>query len=107
MPFTPDATRTMTKADLVERVYDNVGFSKKEAADVVEAVFDTMKEALEQGEKIKLSGFGNFVIREKAARRGRNPQTNESITISPRRVLTFKPSQVLRAALNEAWDIVE
>ncbi|MCB9759152.1 MAG: integration host factor subunit alpha [Alphaproteobacteria bacterium] len=95
----------MTKADLVERVYDNVGFSKKEATEVVETVFDTMKEVLSRGEKIKLSGFGNFVVREKAARKGRNPQTNETIMISSRRVLTFKPSQVLKSALNDAIDV--
>ena len=95
----------MTKADLVERVYDNVGFSKKEATEVVETVFDTMKEVLSRGEKIKLSGFGNFVVREKAARKGRNPQTNETIMIRSRRVLTFKPSQVLTSALNDAIDV--
>lgn len=102
MPHTPDATRTMTKADMVERVYDHVGFSKKDASDIVEAVFDVMKDALERGEKVKLSGFGNFEVRQKSARRGRNPQTDEAIVIDARRVLTFKPSQVLRTALNEA-----
>jgi integration host factor subunit alpha len=102
MPSTPEAKWTMTKADLVERVYENVGFSKKEAAEVVDDVFETIKSALTEGEKIKISGFGNFVVREKAARRGRNPQTNKAIVISARRVLTFKPSQVLKAALNEA-----
>lgn len=91
----------MTKADLVERIYENVGFSKKEASEIVETVFEEMKVALETGDKIKISGFGNFVVREKAARKGRNPQTNETIVISARRVLTFKPSQVLKAALNE------
>ena len=104
MPHTPAATRTMTKADLVERVYENIGFSKKEASELVESVFESMKQALEDGEKIKISGFGNFVVREKAARKGRNPQTNETIIISARRVLTFKPSQVLKAALNEGLD---
>lgn len=91
----------MTKADIIEHVYDKIGgFSKKEAADVVETVFDTMKETLELGEKIKVSGFGNFVVRDKKARVGRNPQTGQEITISERRVLTFKPSQVLKNALN-------
>ena len=85
----------MTKADIVENVYEKVGgFSKKEAAEIVETVFDTIKETLERGEKIKISGFGNFVVRQKNERIGRNPQTNEPITISARRVLTFKPSQV-------------
>ena len=91
----------MTKADIVETVYEKVGgFSKKEAADLVEVVFDSIKSTLERGEKIKISGFGNFVVRDKNARTGRNPQTGEEITISARRVLTFKPSQVLKSSLN-------
>ena len=91
----------MTKADIVENVYEKVGgFSKKEAAEIVETVFDTIKETLERGEKIKISGFGNFVVRDKNSRVGRNPQTGKEITISARRVLTFKPSQVLKNALN-------
>src|SRR3954466_12347999 len=91
----------MTKADIIENVYEKVGgFSKKEAAEIVEVVFDLIKETLEAGEKIKISGFGNFVVRDKNSRIGRNPQTGEEITISARRVLTFKPSQVLKNALN-------
>jgi integration host factor subunit alpha len=91
----------MTKADIVDRVCEQVGgFSKKEAADLVDQVFDTMKAVLETGEKIKISGFGNFVVREKKPRPGRNPQTGQEITIEARRVLTFKPSNVLKAALN-------
>lgn len=90
----------MTKADIIERVYERVGFSKKESAEIVELVFDTIKETLERGEKIKISGFGNFVVREKNSRIGRNPQTGEEIEISARRVLTFRPSQVLKNALN-------
>src|SRR5579872_2321888 len=94
--------RTMTKADIIENVYEKVGgYSKKEAAEIVDAVFDTLKKTLEKGEKIKLSGFGNFVVRDKNSRVGRNPQTGEEITISARRVLTFKPSQVLKSALND------
>jgi integration host factor subunit alpha len=77
-----------------------VGFSKKEAAEIVEMVFDTIKETLEHGEKIKISGFGNFIVRDKKSRVGRNPQTGEEIEISARRVLTFRPSQVLKNALN-------
>lgn len=91
---------TLTKAELVESVYEKIGFSKKEAADIVEMIFDTMKETLEKGEKIKISGFGNFVIRQKRPRIGRNPQTGEEIEITARKVLTFKPSQILKAALN-------
>ena len=97
-----DIVRSMTKADIVENVYEKVGgFSKKEAAEIVETVFDTIKETLERGEKIKISGFGNFVVRDKNARAGRNPQTGQEITISARRVLTFKPSQVLKNVLND------
>ena len=94
----------MTKADIIEAVYEQIGFSKKEAAEVVELVFDTMKDTLSEGEKIKISGFGNFVVRDKKARVGRNPQTGDPLTIEARRVLTFKPSQVLKDALNEASD---
>jgi integration host factor subunit alpha len=90
----------MTKADLVENVYVKTGFSKKESADIVEMVFDLIKETLESGEKIKIAGFGNFVVKDKSTRRGRNPQTGEEIKISSRRILTFKPSQVLKASIN-------
>jgi len=90
----------MTKVEIIQNVYDRLGFSKKDAAQIVESVFDIMKERLEKGEKIKISGFGNFVVKEKKARRGRNPQTGTEIEISPRKVLTFKSSQVLRKALN-------
>ena len=95
----------MTKADIIEAVYEKLGtHSKKESADIVETVFETMKETLGGGEKIKISGFGNFIVRHKKARVGRNPQTGQEITISERRVLTFKPSQVLKTALNERED---
>ena len=91
----------MTKADIVETVYEKVGgFSKREAIDIVEAVFETVKATLEKGEKLKISGFGNFIIRDKKERVGRNPQTGKEITISARRVLIFKPSLVLNKALN-------
>jgi integration host factor subunit alpha len=91
---------TMTKADIVERVYQKLGFSKKEASELVELVFNTLKTKLENGEKVKISGFGNFIVREKKQRVGRNPQTGDQITISARRVLIFRPSQVLKAILN-------
>ncbi|MGK0358338.1 MAG: integration host factor subunit alpha [Bradymonadia bacterium] len=91
----------MTKADIIERVYENLGgLSKKESAEIVEMVFETIKSTLERGEKIKISGFGNFVVRQKKERTGRNPQTGEEIKIAPRKVLTFKPSQVLKNAIN-------
>jgi integration host factor subunit alpha len=86
----------MTKADLVELIYERVGSSKKEAGDVVEAVFGIIKESLCRGEKVKISGFGSFAVNRKRARRGRNPQTGVSITIDSRTVLSFKPSQVLK-----------
>src|SRR6266511_1606555 len=80
-------SETVTKADIIESVYEKVGFSKKEAAEIVEMVFDTIKETLERGEKIKISGFGNFIVRDKKSRVGRNPQTGEEIEISTRRAL--------------------
>ncbi len=91
---------TVTKADIVEKVYQKIGFSKKEASELVELVFGTLKDVLQKGEKVKISGFGNFVVREKNERVGRNPQTGEQIKISARSVLTFRPSQVLKAMLN-------
>jgi integration host factor subunit alpha len=108
----------MTKAEIIDSVYEKIGgFSKKEAAEVVEAVFEMMKNAIvEEADRIehaeaededytkstaiKISGFGNFVVRAKPQRTGRNPQTGEPIPISARRVLTFKPSQVLKTILN-------
>lgn len=91
---------TITKADIVEKVYETIGFSKKEASELVELVFLELKKTLQSGEKVKISGFGNFVVRGKSERVGRNPQTGEQIKISARRVLTFRPSQVLKAMLN-------
>lgn len=90
----------MTKADIVERIYEKVGFSKKEATDIVESIFEIIKKRLENGEKVKISGFGNFVINAKRPRKGRNPQTGEEIVISGRRVLSFKPSPVLKKSIN-------
>ncbi len=94
----------MTKADLIESVYRTTGFSKKESAAIVEMVFDLMKHTLQDGEKIKIAGFGNFVVKDKASRRGRNPQTGNEIEISARKILTFKPSQVLKASINGQAD---
>ena len=92
---------TLTKAKLADLLHDRVGVTKKEAGDLVDEVFGLMRDRLTDGEKVKISGFGNFVVRDKAARRGRNPQTNEEIIIARRRVLTFRPSAVLRATLND------
>ena len=92
----------MTKADLVEKICMMTAFSKKESSEIVERVFEVVKTTLEAGENIKIAGFGNFEVKEKAARSGRNPQTGEIIEITPRRVLTFKASQVLKKSINEA-----
>jgi integration host factor subunit alpha len=93
----------MTKAEIVQALYSKVGgFSRKESAELVDLVFEMMKETLGRGEKIKVSGFGNFVLRDKRQRPGRNPQTGQPIRISERRVLTFKASQILKQALNDA-----
>lgn len=86
----------MTKADIVEEVYSRVGFSKKESSEVVETVLETIKRTLENGEMVKIAGFGNFVIRTKGSRKGRNPKTGQEIEITPRKVVTFKPSQVFK-----------
>ena len=93
--------KAMTKADIVQAVYGKLGgFSKKESADLVDLVFETMKETLGRGEKIKVSGFGNFVLRDKRKPQGRYPQTGDPIVITERRVLSFKASQLLKQALN-------
>src|SRR5712691_7816879 len=98
----PSRAPFMTKAEIVQAVYSRLGgFSKKESADLVDLVFETMKETLGRGEKIKISGFGNFVLRDKRQRQGRNPQTADPIVITARRVLNFKASQLLKQALND------
>tara|TARA_Y100000768_G_C23990847_1_gene692710 strand:- start:11382 stop:11774 length:393 start_codon:yes stop_codon:yes gene_type:complete len=94
---------SITKADIVERVYKEAGFSKKEAAEMVDLIFKVIKDTLARGEKVKISGFGNFSIRDKATRVGRNPQTGDAMQISARRVLTFKPSQILRDDITERY----
>jgi integration host factor subunit alpha len=90
----------MTKADLVERIQANTSFTKKDSAEMLESVFSIIKNTLEAGEKIKIAGFGNFEVKQKKDRKGRNPQTGESITIEARKVLSFKPSTLLRQKLN-------
>ncbi len=101
------AGATITKADIIEKVYQKVGISKKEASELVELVFKTLKQKLCDGEKVKISGFGKFEVKAKNARKGRNPQTGDQITISARRVLTFSPSQVLKSLLNESESDIE
>ena len=90
----------MTKADIVERITNQSGFTKLESMDLVESVLSIIKDTLADGESLKISGFGTFVVKEKNHRRGRNPQTGEEITIEARRVLTFKPSKMLTGAMN-------
>ena len=94
----------MKKADIVERIQEKVGFSKSEIDTIVESVFDIIKETLQRGDRIVISGFGKFSIRNKRTRRGRNPQTGEAVEISARRILTFKPSVVLRSSLNTSGE---
>jgi len=91
----------MTKFDIIRNVNEQLGFSKKDSTTIVESVLEIIKDSLARGEKIKISGFGNFVVKKKNARRGRNPQTGEEIEITSPKVLNFKASQVLRRALND------
>ena len=87
----------LTKADIADRLFNEVGLNKREAKEFVDAYFEIIRQALESGENVKLSGFGNFQLREKNQRPGRNPKTGEEIPISARRVVTFRPGQKLRA----------
>ena len=88
---------SLTKADLAGTLFDEVGLNKREAREFVDAWFEAIRQALETGDNVKLSGFGNFQLRDKGQRPGRNPKTGEEIPISARRVVTFKPGQKLRA----------
>ncbi|HEX7534934.1 MAG TPA: integration host factor subunit alpha [Syntrophales bacterium] len=90
----------MTKIDIVQNVTDKLGLPKRDSSRIVESVFEIMKEQLSKGYTVKISGFGNFVMRSKNARRGRNPHTGAECEIAARKVLTFKSSQILRKALN-------
>ncbi len=87
----------LTKADLAERLFEELGLNKREAKELVEQFFEEIRQALESGESVKLSGFGNFQLRSKNERPGRNPKTGEEIPISARRVVTFRPGQKLKA----------
>lgn len=90
----------MTKKDLIENVYSNSNFQRKESEEIVESVLDIMKETLVSGEEVKVSGFGKFVVHQKHDRNGRNPQTGEPLTITARKILTFKPSPLLKQEIN-------
>jgi integration host factor subunit alpha len=92
--------KTVTRADLCEAVYQKVGLSRSESAELVEAVLDEIADCLVTGESVKLSSFGTFTVRAKTERVGRNPKTGEEVPILPRRVLVFKPSNVLKQRIN-------
>ena len=96
------STNTVTRADLAEAVYREIGLSRSESAELVESVIDHISEALLRGESVKLAGFGTFSLRDKKERMGRNPKTGEAVPITSRRVLSFKPSQVMRERVDSA-----
>jgi integration host factor subunit alpha len=95
-------TRTVTRAQLSESVYQEVGLSRNESADLVESVLKEVSDCLANGETVKLSSFGSFSVRQKGGRMGRNPKTGEEVPIKPRRVLVFRPSHVLKERINKA-----
>ena len=94
---------TLTKADLADLLFEQVGLNKREAKDMVEAFFEEVRTALEKGDSVKLSGFGNFELRKKSERPGRNPKTGEEIPITARRVVTFHASQKLKSKVEEHY----
>ena len=95
---------TVTKAELADALFERLGLNKREAKDMVDSFFDEIRQALERGESVKLSGFGNFQLRDKPQRPGRNPKTGEEIAITARRVVTFHASQKLKAAVSRSQD---
>lgn len=96
-----DTSRTITRADLAESVYEQVGLSRNESSDLVEQVLDEISNTLVSGENVKISSFGSFSVREKGERIGRNPKTGVEVPISPRKVLVFRASHVLKDKINE------
>ena len=94
------AGETVTRADLCEAVYQKIGLSRTESSKLVEAVLDEICDAVARGENVKLSSFGSFVVRDKGERIGRNPKTGVEVPIEPRRVMVFKPSNVMKARIN-------
>jgi len=100
----PDERKTLTKAELAEMLFERVGLNKREAKDMVESFFEEVRTALQKGEGVKLSGFGNFHLRDKPQRPGRNPKTGQEIPITARRVVTFHASQKLKAMVDQACD---
>jgi integration host factor subunit alpha len=103
----PSETKTITRADLSETVYRRVGLSRSESAELVQAFLDEICAAAARGETVKLSSFGSFVVRSKSQRIGRNPKTGVEVPILPRRVMVFKPSNVLKARINGGAAAVE
>jgi len=95
-------TGTVTRADLTEAIYREIGLSRTESAELVESVIDHVTDALLRSETVKLAGFGTFSLRDKKERMGRNPKTGKAVPITQRRVLVFKPSQILRSRVDEA-----
>ena len=95
---------TVTKSELADALFERLGLNKREAKEMVDAFFDEIRLALERGESVKLSGFGNFLLRDKPQRPGRNPKTGEEIAITARRVVTFHASQKLKAAVSRPRD---
>jgi integration host factor subunit alpha len=95
----------LTKAEMAEHLFEKLGINKRDAKDLVETFFEEVREALESGEQVKLSGFGNFDLRQKSERPGRNPKTGEDIPIKARRVVTFRPGQKLKSRVESSKPI--
>ena len=98
------AGETLTRADLAEVVYEEVGLSRNESSELVESILSMISDSLVAGESVKISSFGTFAVRQKSERIGRNPKTGDEVPISPRRVLTFKASQILKQKIDGSWD---
>jgi len=98
------AGETLTRADLAEVVYEEVGLSRNESSELVESILSMISETLIAGTSVKISSFGTFAVRQKSERIGRNPKTGDEVPISPRRVLTFKASQILKQKIDGSWD---
>ena len=101
------AGKTLTRAQLTEAVYQQVGLSRNESADLVEAVLNEISTALTRGDMVKISSFGSFFVRQKGRRIGRNPKTGEEVPILPRKVLVFRPSHVLKNRINQSLNKIE
>jgi integration host factor subunit alpha len=93
---------SMTKADIISEVFDKVGLPKQDAEEMVEMILDLIKQTLKESETVKLSGFGNFVVRKKNSRKGRNPKTGQEIEITPRKVVSFRPSMIFKEHVIES-----